>query len=74
MTKDGGELGRGLRRNAAAMNGSLNHLWDKYNLLKGHPEELSRPLEGMPSEIEADLIELRDAITEILTGGNRISN
>ena len=66
MARDGGELGRGLCRNIAALQSSIEHLWIKHDILKQAGQPLDHVLEGMPQEVTSDLVALHRAISEIL--------
>ena len=67
-SKDGGELGRGARRNAQALQGSIDDFRDKFIMLKGLPEELSHPLEGMPKAVVDDLKAVSRELELLLRG------
>jgi hypothetical protein len=62
---DGGELGRGLRRNAAAMHSSLEHLHDRFRLLQSTSQVLTHPLADSPKEVIDDLASLRDELSSL---------
>jgi len=66
MARDGGELGRGLCRNAAALQDSIDHLLVRHQMLQQAGQPLAHPLDGMPQAVIADLTDIHRALADVL--------